>query len=78
MRLTWPSGATPRRVVINDVPVPLYELKDWVYANDRKFEQGGLSLRNMVPGRYQVCTDTKCDEGVLSIGGRLALNAPAP
>ncbi|HYC89398.1 MAG TPA: carboxypeptidase-like regulatory domain-containing protein [Thermoanaerobaculia bacterium] len=75
LRLRWPAGTRPIRIVFNDgVFLPLPDLMEWARAQGRAPEGGGVVVPNVAPGRYQMCTGPACTAGTLAIGGNVELD----
>jgi hypothetical protein len=75
LRLRWPAGTRPIRIVFNDgVFLPLSDLLEWAHTQGRSPEGGGVVVPNVAPGRYQMCTGATCTAGTLAMGGNLELD----
>jgi len=75
LRLRWLPGTKPIRITFNNgVPVPMTDLADWARTNGRPPESGGITVPNVAPGRYQMCTGPICTSGMLAVGSNLELD----
>ena len=75
LRLRYPQAANPVRVTFNDTAaIPFSDLADWARAQQSPREDGSLLVPDVAAGKYRLCVQDRCAEGMLGVGGSLDLD----
>jgi hypothetical protein len=75
LRLQWKPGDRPLLFTFNDHFLMAADVFLWARSQGAKVDDGTAEIPNVAPGKYRFCSPSHCAEGLLAIGGQLALDA---
>jgi hypothetical protein len=74
LRLQWKPGDRPLRFTFNDHFLLSADVFLWARSQGARVDNGTAEIPNVAPGKYRFCSPSHCAEGLLAIGGQLALD----
>jgi hypothetical protein len=75
LRLQWKAGDLPLTFTFDDHFLMSADVFLWARSQGARVDNGTADIPNVAPGKYRFCSPSHCAEGLLAIGGQLALDA---